>query len=70
MDIRIPDVIACLNATKVSTAWNARHAYGLYTEKGGKASACLACGACEGVCPQHLPISTLMAEAANTFEKK
>ena len=70
VDISIPDILACLNASKVSTAWNARHAYGLYTEKGGKASACLGCGACESVCPQHLSISALMAEAAATFEKK
>ena len=69
VSVKIPDIIACLNAAKVSTAWNARHAYGLYTEKGGKGSACLACGACEGVCPQHLAISALMAQAAEAFEK-
>ena len=68
--VKIPDIIACLNAAKVSTAWNARHAYGLYTAEGGKGSDCLACGACEAVCPQHLPISELMASAAAEFEKK
>ncbi|MBQ3064338.1 MAG: aldo/keto reductase [Clostridia bacterium] len=68
--VKIPDIIACLNAAKASIAWNARHAYGLYTEAGGKGSDCLACGACEAVCPQHLAISDLMAKAAAEFEKK
>ena len=32
------------------------------------ASDCIACGQCEGVCPQHLPIITLMQEAVEKFE--
>ena len=36
----------------------------------GKASDCIECGQCEGVCPQHLPIITLMQEAVEKFEKK
>ena len=38
------------------------------TERFGKASACVACGQCEGVCPQHLPIIELMKTVSAHFE--
>ena len=38
------------------------------TERFGKASACVACGQCEGVCPQHLPIIELMKKVSAHFE--
>lgn len=36
--------------------------------KFGKASDCIACGQCEGACPQHLPIIELMREVSGHFE--
>lgn len=68
--IPIPEVIASLNARKVLDTWNAKHYYGIFTEKGGKASDCIACGACEASCPQHFEIRRLMGEAAAAFEAK
>ncbi len=44
--------------------------YGNITEGNGKASDCLSCGACESICPQHLPIRRHLSDVAATFEKK
>ena len=42
--------------------------YDRLTSSFGKASACVACGQCEGVCPQHLPIIEHLKEVASHFE--
>jgi energy-coupling factor transporter ATP-binding protein EcfA2 len=42
--------------------------YERLTESFGKASDCIACGQCEGVCPQHLPIIRYMRDVAQHFE--
>lgn len=36
--------------------------------KFGKASDCIGCGACEAVCPQHLPITEYLKDVAKHFE--
>ncbi len=38
------------------------------TADSGKAGDCIACGQCEGVCPQHLPIIELMKEASEKLD--
>ena len=39
------------------------------TAKFGKASDCVACGQCEGVCPQHLPIIDLLKDASAKLDQ-
>lgn len=42
--------------------------YGNLTQSFGKASDCIGCGQCEGVCPQHLPIIDLMKKVSAHFD--
>ncbi|MBR2926558.1 MAG: aldo/keto reductase [Clostridia bacterium] len=68
MGIPIPDLFACFNARKTFQNWNTKYYYGIHTRKGGKASSCIGCGACEGICPQHLPIRDLLSDVVKEFE--
>ena len=65
MGISIPDVISAINtARKFPGDMRPQFFYnGLIARDGnGKASDCIACGQCESVCPQHLPIIDLLKE--------
>ncbi len=68
MRISIPDLFSCYNAKKVFKDWNSGMYYNLHTKDNGKASDCIKCGQCESVCPQHLKITELLEEVAETFE--
>ena len=43
--------------------------YGIIAKGRGKASECIACGQCEGVCPQHLKIIDYLKDVAKHYEK-
>lgn len=67
--IAIPELFACYNKKKLFSDWNADWYYSfVYTVKNGKASSCKKCGLCENICPQHLPIRTLLEQVATQFE--
>ena len=42
--------------------------YDMLTQKFGKASDCIACGQCEGACPQHLTIIDYLKDVAAHYE--
>lgn len=67
--ISIPDVFNAVNTLRKFPEDNRpKFFYGNLTGYSGKASACIGCGQCERVCPQHLPIIELMKEAAEKLE--
>ena len=71
--IAIPDYFKMMNQLSKFGDAHLGRAKGSYnhtvTEMGkGKASACIACGQCEGQCPQHLPIIELLQKVAGTLE--
>lgn len=72
MKIAIPKYFSLYNADKQEIkdkGWTPQgEYYNRLTQVFGKASACIACGQCEKVCPQHLPIIENLKEVASYFE--
>jgi predicted aldo/keto reductase-like oxidoreductase len=64
--ISIPDVFRTINTMTLypGDEFRPKSFYSSLIQKNGKASDCISCGQCERVCPQHLPIIKLMAEAS------
>ena len=68
--IAIPDLFALLNAKRIWGNWNtAYYDDNINTAEGTRAKDCLECGACEGLCPQHLPIRELLKDVSKEFDK-
>ena len=64
--VDIPDVLAALNNAAI---WNDPNPWLTgYVQITGKAGKCTECKECEEVCPQELPVSTLMKEAVSLFK--
>ena len=67
MSIPIPEIFTVVNRMKGSPHFRTVREYNIVTVGRGKAADCVRCGQCEGVCPQHLPIISLL-EKAQEFE--
>ena len=67
--INVPGVFAALNKhTLYNNLKDAKGEYERAVKEGGKASDCIACGACEAHCPQHIEIIETLKKAAEKFE--
>ncbi len=66
MQIAIPDVFRAINTMNLyHEEFRPKNFYRSTVAQGhGRAADCIACGQCEGVCPQHLPIIQLLKDAS------
>lgn len=69
MQIPIPDLFKIMNNSKRYTQYHGKNEYRFATNDKGKASQCIGCGQCEGICPQHLGIIDLLKGVAAAFEE-
>jgi hypothetical protein len=73
MHIAIPRYFSLYNTEKKivrDSSWKSqKEEYAELTKTFGKASVCVGCGQCEGICPQHLPIIEHLKEVAGCFEQ-
>ncbi len=70
MEIPIPEIFSSLNLDLIyGQRENAVRQYSWHTGNKSKASACIQCGQCESVCPQHIEIISWLEECARTLEK-
>ena len=68
-ELSIPNLLAVLNEYRIyGDLAGAKRSYA-WQSRPGKASECIQCGACENVCPQHLPIIEHLEECARLFEE-
>lgn len=68
--IIIPEIFRILNTIRLyGEEWRSGNYYKGLTENSGKAKDCVGCGQCEDVCPQHLQIRELLAEASGHLDK-
>jgi predicted aldo/keto reductase-like oxidoreductase len=62
--VEIPTVFSCYNRT---VADGEKKAWAAYEPVQGKADLCRSCGKCEKVCPQHIEIRKVLADAKDRF---
>jgi len=63
-NVPIPEIFAVRNDIAREPGWDGgRQRYAIATAGKAKASDCIACGQCEAVCPQHLPIVSLLEKS-------
>lgn len=72
MKIQIPDLFTAYNSAKT---YGENRRYDTYYKDHSQgdnhpASACIECGQCESVCPQHLEIISLLKEVSKEFDEK
>ena len=68
-NIPIPGVFSAMNSYKIfADIKRSKGSYTFATRNSGKASECVECGACEGVCPQSIEIIKELKDCASVLE--
>ena len=68
-EVAIPGIFRAMNNQMIyGNVEGAKGNYAWETSKGGVASKCIGCGACEAVCPQHIKIVDELKKAVEMFE--
>ena len=71
MNIPIPDIFDARNRQMVyGKIEEGQNVYNRDTKDKGKASDCIACGQCEGACPQRINIIERLQDCAAVFDKQ
>ena len=68
-NIPIPELFSVFNTKKRYADWGSDYYYNIAVSGKGKASHCIACGKCEKVCPQHIPIRERLRDVRGVFEE-
>ncbi len=68
MGIDIPSVFAAYNLHLNGNTDAAKEAYAKATAGKGTAGECIACGQCEGACPQHILVIKTLEQCAKALE--
>lgn len=68
--IPIPELFSAYNRKTAYNDWQSAWYSTLSTDGRGKAADCIACGACEQICPQHLSIIELLKTTAEELDSK
>ncbi len=68
-NIPIPDIFTVMNRQRGNEAFRGVREYNIATQGRGRASDCIACGQCEKICPQHLPVIELLKDCVKRFEE-
>ena len=67
--IPIPEIFTVYNRREGSPHFRTVREYTIVTTDRGNAADCVQCGQCEMVCPQHLPIISLLKKCREEMEK-
>ncbi len=70
MNIDIPTLFSCMNTREIFHGWTSQYYYLRAVRDKGLAKDCIGCGACESICPQHLPIREILGNVAERFSKQ
>ena len=70
MGISIPDIFRVINTLRrYPDDWRSKNFYKGLITRSGKASDCIGCGQCEGVCPQHLSVIEELKAASEILDE-